>query len=171
MRKDFTVRNFKIGIWIFCALLIQTVIVSQIHIFGAGASLIAGYIVCVTVLENEFRNALTITVIAAALTGALSGRGFEAVTLFYAYSAVIIFALRKKPRYVGAFPKALAWTFICSGLVETVLFFIDRRTLTSDMLLYAALPAAAVNTALAALIYPLLKKTMYKEEKEKLLIV
>lgn len=164
-------RNFKIGLWIFFVLLIQTVVLARVHVFGAALSLALGYVVCVMMLENEFRDAVIISIIVSVLMGALSGRGFEAVTLFYVYSSIAIFSFRKKPRYMGTFAKALLWTFICSSLLEVILSAPGTMTVSADMLLTDALPTAIINTVLAAVIYPILKKTMYSEEKKKLLIV
>lgn len=164
-------RNFKIGLWIFFVLLIQTAALARVHVFGAAPSLALGYVVCVMMMENEFKDAVIISIIVSVLFGALCGRGFEAVTLFYVYSSIIIFSVRKKPRYIGTFAKALLWTFVCSSLLEVLLFALATMTVSVEMLLTDALPTAVINTILAAVIYPILKKTMYAEEKKKLLIV
>lgn len=163
-------RNFKIFLWIFIVFLIQTVIICRIHVYGAVPSLVMAYVVCVMILENEFKHAVTISIICSAAAGLLLGRGFVTVTLFYVYASIIIFSLRKKPMYVGNPVKALFWTFIASGLMEIVYFVIRTMTINTDMLLYDALPTAIINTVMVLAVYPLLKVTMYKEEKKKLLI-
>ena len=56
-------RNFKIFLWIFAVLLIQTVILAQVRLFGAIPSLVLVYAVCVMILENEFKNAVTVSII------------------------------------------------------------------------------------------------------------
>ncbi|MCC8160154.1 MAG: hypothetical protein LIO53_02370 [Oscillospiraceae bacterium] len=164
-------RNFKIFLWIFIVFLIQTVILARAHIFGAAASAVMAYVVCVMILEDEFKNAVTISIICAAAMGALGGRSFVALTLFYVYSSIIVFALRKKPVYMGNFTKALLWTFALSAISEIIFFATDTMSLNTAMLLNNALPTAVINTVLAALIYPILKKTMYKEEKKKTLLI
>lgn len=163
-------RNFKIFLWIFIVFLIQTVILARIHILGAAPSLVMAYVVCVMILENEFKTAVTISIICAAAMGAIGGRTFVPVTLFYTYSSIIIFSARKKPVYFADSVKALMWTFIMSALSEIIFFAADNFTLNCDMLLHGALPTAVFNTAVTAVLYPLLKKTMYKEKKKKLLI-
>ena len=87
-------RNFKTFLWIFIVFLIQTVILARVHIFGAVPSLVMAYVICVMILENEFRNAVTISIICSAAMGALGGREFAVTVLFYVYSSIIIFALR-----------------------------------------------------------------------------
>lgn len=164
-------RNFKIFLWIFIIFLVQTVILARVHIINAVPSIVIGYITCVMMLENEFRDAAVIGIICSALAGALCGRSFEAVTLFYTYSAILMFSLRAKPRYMGAFVKSLLWTFVISALSEILIFALGTMTVTADMLITCALPTAVINTMLTAVIYPLIKRTMYKEEKKKLLIV
>ncbi len=164
-------RNFKIFLWIFIIFLIQTVLLARVHIFGAVPSAVMAYVVCVMLLENEFRNAVTISLICAAAAGALCGREFVVITLFYVYSSIVIFTLRDKPVYVGNYAKAIVWTFISSVAMETALFAVEHMTVSMSMFMYNALPTAVCNMALAALIYPLLKALMYKEKKKKLLIV
>lgn len=164
-------RNFKIFLWIFIVFLIQTVILARVHIVGAVPSLVMAYVVCVMLLENEFRSAVTISIICAALMGAIGGREFAGTVLFYVYASIIIFALRKKPVYVGNLPKAVFWTFLASGVMEILYFAIRMLSVNTETLLYDALPTAIFNAALALVIYPILKRTMYKEEKKKKLLI
>lgn len=163
-------RNFKIFLWIFIVFLIQTVIVARIHVFGAVPSLVLAYVMCVMVLENEFRNAVTISIICAAAMGALSGRDFPLTVLFYSYTSIMVFALRKKPAYIGNFPKAIISTFILSALFEVIMYVLRTMSVDMSVLTHNALPTAVFNVIFVMIIYPILKKTMYKEEKKKLLI-
>ena len=117
-------RNFKIFLWIFVIFLVQTVVLSPIHIFGAVPSAVLAFVMCVAILENEFRTAVIISGICAVVMGAIGGRNFTEITLFYAYSSIIVFAARKRPRYVGNFPKTIVWTFIMSAILEILLFVI-----------------------------------------------
>ena len=54
-------RNFKIFLWIFVIFLVQTVVLSPIHIFGAVPSAVLAFVMCVAILENEFRTAVIIS--------------------------------------------------------------------------------------------------------------
>ena len=146
-------RNFKIFLWIFVIFLVQTVVLSPIHIFGAVPSAVLAFVMCVAILENEFRTAVT------------------EITLFYAYSSIIVFAARKRPRYVGNFPKTIVWTFIMSAILEILLFVIREMTLDVSVIFSDALPTAVFNTVIAVILYPILKKTLYKEEKKKKLLI
>ena len=164
-------RNFKTFLWIFIVFLIQTVILARVHIFGAVPSLVMAYVVCVMLLENEFRNAVTISIICSAAMGALGGREFAVTVLFYVYSSIIIFALRKKPAYIGNLPKAVVWTFLASGVMEILYFAIRTLSVNTEMLLHDALPTAIFSAVLALIVYPVLKVTMYREEKKKKLLI
>ena len=101
----------------------------------------------------------------------LPGRNFTEITLFYAYSSIIVFAARKRPRYVGNFPKTIVWTFIMSAILEILLFVIREMTLDVSVIFSDALPTAVFNTVIAVILYPILKKTLYKEEKKKKLLI
>lgn len=164
-------RNFKTFLWIFIVFLIQTVILARVHIFGAVPSLVMAYVICVMILENEFRNAVTISIICSAAMGALGGREFAVTVLFYVYSSIIIFALRKKPAYVENLPKAVVWTFLASGVMEILYFAIRTLSVNTEMLLHDALPTAIFSAVLALIVYPVLKVTMYREEKKKKLLI
>ena len=47
-------RNFKIFLWIFVIFLVQTVVLSPIHIFGAVPSAVLAFVMCVAILEMNF---------------------------------------------------------------------------------------------------------------------
>lgn len=162
--------KFKIILWTAVIFVIQTVIVSHIHILGAVPSVVMSYMICVVIMENEFRDAVIISAVCAFVMGALSGRNMVVVTLLYAYSAIMVFSLRKKPVYIGNLFKAVMWTFIVSAVTETVYYAACEWSVNLDVLLYDALPTAVLNLIGTLVVYPILKKTMYKEEKKKLLI-
>ncbi len=164
-------RRFKIFLWIFIVFLLQTVVVSHIHIFGAVPSLVISYMMCVVIMENEFRNAVIISSVCAAAMGALSGREFVIMTLAYVYSSICVFRLRKKPAYISNFQKSVIWTFVVSAVIEILYFTIMNWSINLNVLLYDALPTAVLNILGTIIIYPVLKRTMYREEKKKLLIV
>ena len=69
-------RNFKIFLWIFVIFLVQTVVLSPIHIFGAVPSAVLAFVMCVAILENEFRTAVIISGICAVVMGAIGGRNY-----------------------------------------------------------------------------------------------
>lgn len=166
----YEVRNFKIFLWIFVVFLIQTVIAARIHVFGAVLSPVLAYVMCVAVLENEFRNAVAISIICAAAMGALSGRDFSLTVLFYSYTSIIVFALRKKSAHISNFLKVVISTFVLSALFEVIICILRTMTVDMSVLTNNALPTAVFNAVFVMIIYPILKKTMYKEEKKKLLI-
>lgn len=163
-------RKFKIFLWIFIIFLIQTVILARVHVLGAVPSLVLPYVICVMLLESELNKAVVISAICSAAAGALCGREFVVTVLYLFYCSLIVFTLRKKPVYIKGFVKAVFWTFIMSGASEILFFALRNMTVTEEMLLYNALPTAVINTILTVIIYPILKRTMYKEEKKKLLI-
>ena len=72
---------------------------------------------------------------------------------------------------MGNLPKALFWTFLTSFAAELMYYAAVRFTLNADVIFSDALPTALFNTAMALAVYPLLKITMYKEEKKKRLLI
>lgn len=106
-------RNFKIFLWIFVIFLVQTVVLSPIHIFGAVPSAVLAFVMCVAILENEFRTAVIISGICAVVMGAIGGRNFTEITLFYAYSSIIVFAARNVRDMSVIFRKRLYGPLLC----------------------------------------------------------
>lgn len=59
-----------------------------------------------------------------------------------------------------------------SAILEILLFVIREMTLDVSVIFSDALPIPAVfNTVIAVILYPILKKTLYKEEKKKKLLI
>lgn len=154
----------------FFVFLIQTVILAHVSAQGFVISLVAPYVVCVMLLEDDFRNACIISAVCSAAAGALCGTQFVVMTLYIFYISIVVFALRKKPLYVHDIFRAVFWTFIMSGILAVLTYFFGTRTMNVHMLIHSALPSAAVNIVFVFILYPLLKRTMYREEKKKLLI-
>lgn len=163
-------RYLKVGIWLFLIFLVQTVILARVHIFSAMPSVVLPYLVCVMLLEDDSRSAFTISLICSFGVGALCGREFIVQVLYTLYTSLIVFALRRKPLYISGFFKGIGWTFILSGVMEIIFLVLRSHSISTDMLLYAVLPTAVINALFILIIYPILKSTMYKEEKKKLLI-
>ena len=163
-------RNFKIGVWIFCIFLVQTVILSGIHVYNAVPSVVLPFTVCFVLMEEDMITASVIIGICALTAGAFTGHSYIVTVLYIFYASMLIFALKSKPVYIGRAVKAFVWTFIVSGIMEIIFRALDAGTVTTDALMYSVLPSAIVNTIFVIIIYPLFKRTMYKEDKVKLLI-
>ena len=163
-------RSFKFGVWIFCIFLVQTVIFSGIHVLNAVPSLVLPFVVCAALMEESVVDAAVISAVCALVSGAFTGRSYIVTALYIFYAGMVVYAVKAKPLYINRTVKAFALTFIISGIMETVFRFIDAGSITPNVIMYSVLPYAAVNTAFVIIIYPLLKRTMYKEDKEKLLI-
>ena len=163
-------RNFKIGVWIFCIFLIQTVVLSGIHVYDAVPSLVLPFVVCAALMEESAVEAVVISAVCALVAGAFTGRSYIVTALYNFYAGMVVFAVKAKPLYINKAVKAFALTFILSGIMEAIFRLLDAGTVTTSMLLYSALPFAVINTLFVILVYPLLTRTMYKEDKKKLLI-
>ena len=58
-----------------------------------------------------------------------------------------------------------------SAILEILLFVIREMTLDVSVIFSDALQTAVFNTVIAVILYPILKKTLYKEEKKKKLLI
>lgn len=163
-------RKFKVFLWIMILFLLQTTALARIHIFQAVPFIIMPYAVCVAILDDDFDVAAIIGIVCAVLAGSLCGREFTVVTLFMVFAVLIVNGFRNRPAYISGFFKSVFWTFLLSGVFEIVCYAVENINLTVHMLLFDALPTAVINTLMCVIIYPLLKKIMYKKEEKKLLL-
>ena len=163
-------RNLKIGVWIFCIFLIQTVILSGIHVYNAVPSVVLPFVVCLALMEEDMLTAAVISGICALIAGAFTGHSYIVTVLYIFYASMLVFVLKSKPVYIGKAVKAFVWTFVISGVMELIFRVLDAKVITVDMALYSVLPSAVVNMLFVIIVYPILKRTMYKEDKVKLLI-
>lgn len=69
------------------------------------------------------------------------------------------------------FRKRLYGPLLWSAILEILLFVIREMTLDVSVIFSDALPTAVFNTVIAVILYPILKKTLYKEEKKKKLLI
>ena len=163
-------KKLKLFIWIFALSLAELWCTSHIRIFGAVPALTFAFLVCVSICDDEFHIAAVTGALCGIFAGSLFGRSFGAVFAYYALSAIAVFILRKKPRYTHGAVKSSFLCLILTALFEFILLLAGGQGLRAQLIIRAVVPAPLCCAAAAALIYPLIVKTVYNKERQKKLI-
>jgi len=165
MFNDTLEKNFKLTAWIVLLMIFQTVISKYIAFDGIIPDVVFVFIISFVVLEKKFSYCLGVAVICGVLTDILSSRGLGPNAISYTYSALICYAIGEhffKERLLFAVPMV----FVMTMLGETVFYFINYASLKDaafvDLLKLIILPTTIYNAAITLIIYPLVKKTIYK---------
>lgn len=160
-------RAFKYTVWITVLFLVQTVVMGHISPGGIRADIILPFIAVSAIKENSFRMSTAVTIICAAAAGALCGRNFSLCVLFYTYFGALVFAMRRRPRYMPDFMRYIVWTVPAALISEVLscLLLYSSLARTGNMFFERALPAAAVTVTAALIIYPLADFALYRNER------
>lgn len=165
-------KNLKIFLWVLLLFIIQTVTANYIRINGIVPDIVFAFIAALTMLEGDYVCAVTVSVICGVFSGSLGGGSFAFETLYYTYSAVLILKFRDKYKNVPRIFKTAVTAFVLNTVFAVIRYFIKNLSLPASAVLHVFLPYGFYNTLIAAVIYVLVKYTMYGGEgkREKQLI-
>lgn len=154
-------KKLKTVIWIIVLVLLQTAFEMLLSPFGITIPLLTAFAASAAFLENGFGAAFGIGIICGIIDGALFKEMFS-VSVFVSVLLVIgIFNFRNKPRYAGDLPKLSVWTLAAVFCGNTVSDLIKLwSAIAVDVLLKNAV-SGVLGAIFAAVIYVLLKKTVY----------
>lgn len=164
-------KNIKMAVWVFLLFIVQTVLINYIKIAGARPDLVLPFIVCVALMEDSYRSAMTVSLICAAAAASLCGRNFTLSLLFYAYTAVAVFNTR--PRRLPDFVKYLFYVLFGSLFLETASYIMLYSSFGgfAGAFVKTVIPVAVYDMAGALVMYPFMRRVVYgKNLKRKRLI-
>ncbi|MGN0148649.1 MAG: rod shape-determining protein MreD [Clostridia bacterium] len=163
-------KRLKLFLWIFILFILKTVVINRINFFNSAPDLVFAFVIAYAMIEEDFYYAACTGIICGICTGSLCSVSFPVSVLMYTYSVLLVTALKNKPRYIPDFVKTLFWVFILSAAGEAVLYFTINLSMGINVLFKMIIPFGIYNLAAAALIYPLVKKTMHIVDDKKKLI-
>lgn len=163
-------KKFKLIVWILGLFIIEVTIMNRIRFFNSAPDLVFAFAIVYAMLEEEYEYAVGTAIICGICTGSVCSESFSVSTLMYSYSAVLIKAFENKLRYIPDFAKALFCTFVMSAAGEAVMYFALNLSFEISVLWRVILPFGLCNTAAAAILYPIVKKTMVIVDEKKKLI-
>lgn len=163
-------KRFKLVIWILILFIIEIAVINRIRFFTSAPDIVFAFAVVYAMLEEDYNYAIGVSVICGICTGSVCSGSFPVSVLMYSYSALLVRALRNKPRYIPDFVKTLFWIFVLSAAGETVLYFVLNLSFGLRALWEIVLPFSVFNLIAAAVMYPIVKKTMTSVDEKKKLI-
>lgn len=164
-------KKLKLLIWISVLVIIDSSLTQYISVFGISPTLVYAFLICTSVREEDFTTAVLAGGICGIFSGALVGQSFFLTFMCFCISAVAANLLRTHPAYLPKTAKSMIFCFIFSLPCAALLYLDGGIALTPKILYSVVLPSAIYNTAAAAVIYPLLGKTIYNRETAKKLIM
>ena len=156
-------KNLTAAVWIILLVVLQSASVLCLNISGITIPLIIPFAAALAFLEEGFCYAFVIGIICGVLEGTFFGSQFAVSVFVTAVFVMGILNFRNRPRYVSDLIKLPVWAFFAVFVERLLSAFVKGGS--ADMML-RLLPNAAVTSAIgasaAAVIYVLLKKTIYK---------
>lgn len=163
-------KKFKLIVWILALFIIEVSVMNRIRFFNSAPDLVFAFAIVYAMIEEEYEYAVGAAVICGICTGSVCSGSFSVSTLMYSYGAIIVKALGNKMRYIPDFAKTLFWTFVMSAAGEAVMYFALNLSFEMSVLWRVILPFSVCNTIAAAILYPIVKKTMIVVDEKKKLI-
>lgn len=153
-------KKLKLLIWVAVLIIADISLSRYISIFGAAPMLTYAFVLCVAFMEENFVIAAVTGGICGVILGAHDSFGFELMFMFYALSSILTNRLAQT-KQCGA---ARAVT-VCVGatvIMRLVLYALFGSGVTADGLIKYLIPSAVYNAAVMAILYPIVKNTVYK---------
>lgn len=163
-------KRLKLLIWILVLFIIEIVFINRLDFFSSAPDVVFAFCIAYAVIEEDYDYAVGIGIICGICTGSICGGSFAASVLMYSYSVLIIKELLNRLRYIPYFAKMLFFAFALSAIGKAVIYFVLNLSFELRILWEVILPYAICNLIAAAVLYPLVKKTMVViDEKRKLI--
>ena len=160
-------KAFKYVVWVLLLFLVQTVVMNYITPFGFRADIILPFVIVVAIKEDKFRLSTTVSIVCAAMAGALCGKNFSFCVLFYTYAGALVFNMRKYPAYMPDFVRYILWIVPGAFVSEIISYLLLYASLERFVKTFAfhMLPAALITIVGSLIIYPLANATLYRRKK------
>lgn len=157
-------RNFKLFLWIFILLILETTLGRYIKIQSILPDFVLVFVISYAILEEIPLRRVVMGCICGILMGALGGRGLVFMILWYMYGAYFTGKVLGRYRKQWFF-KAAPAVFLVTVSGELFYYLFHHFSVAGffQAFLWTILPVAAYNAALSLVVFPLLRKTIYKK--------
>lgn len=162
-------RKLKIAVWIFMLYIIRTVFCGAININGAMPDLLLAFVIVFSCGESDLK--IMIVTLCGILIGSETGRIFQTALFAAAAAAVSAWTFSKKAKVIPSVIKVTLLAFVFSGLLAAADYILEFKTLDLNAIILSALPYAVYTAAAACVMYPAVKRTLFRAEDKKRLIV
>lgn len=164
------VKRVKLLVWILILFLIEILLINRLGFFASAPDIVFAFVIVYAALEEDYAYAVTVAIICGVCTGSVCSGSFPVSVLMYSYSALLVRALINKPRYIPVPAKTIFWALVLSMIGNAVIYFTLSLTFELRILTKSVIPFGVCNAAAAAIIYPLVKRTILAVDEKKKLI-
>ncbi len=162
-------RVVKLTLWIAILYILQTVFCGVISVNGTVADLMLVFCLAYAFMERSVSSAALVIIICSVLNGSAVGRIFPVVTAVTAFGGIVSYSFYNYLRFIPSFLRFLIVLIPVSFVMSVIETIIAYRGI--ENVLAIAIPYIIYTAAASAIIYPLLYKTMFKNDESKRFII
>ena len=164
-------RVVKIILWILLMLIVKTVFVKVIGIGGAMPELLLAFAVIFSFHELRLLTTSYVIIACGIAAGSCMGENFTAAVLVTGAAGLVARGASYYFRFIPKYIRCLFITAAAAFVYSFIIYFIHSAAVVPMELLSCVLPYVIYTTAAAAVIYPLIIRTLFHEDKNKKLLM
>lgn len=163
-------RTIKIIIWIFALFILQSVFGGVIGIRGCVPELLLCFTVCFAICDSS-RISAYVLIACGILSGSGVGRVFPIAVIVIGGAGLIACGMASRLRFIPVFVRALAIIALCAFVMCSAEYFTAYKAITFTVLVTRLLPFTLYTAAWGGIMYPTVRRTLFKKTEKKLLVV
>lgn len=164
-------RIVKIILWILLLLIVKTVFVKVIGVAGTMPELLMAFAVIFAFHELRLLTTSYIIIVCGICVGSCMGEIFPAAVLVTGAAGLIARGASYYFRFIPKYVRCLFIIAMTSFVYGFIVYFAHSVIIKPTELIYYILPYVIYTTAAAAVMYPIIIRTLFHEDKNKKLLM
>lgn len=160
-------RTVKIVLWIVLLLIVKTVFVRVIGISGIMPELLMAFAVIFAFHEHRLSVASYVIIICAAVTGSCVGESFPVLVLVTGAAGIAAYGAKNVFRFIPKYIRCVVIVAAASVVYGVLRCLLNVGIFQLNVIFESLIPYVVYTTIAACIIYPLVIKTLFKEDKNK----
>lgn len=160
-------RTVKIVLWIILLLIVKTVFVRVIGISGIMPELLMAFAVIFAFHERRLSVASYVIIICGAVAGAGIGESFPVLVLVTGAAGITAYRANSVLRFIPKYIRCATIVAAASIIYGVLRCLLNMGMFQLNMIFESLIPYVIYTTIAACIIYPLIIKTLFKEDKSK----
>lgn len=164
-------KRFKLALWTAALFVIHTAVNRYVNIYDAVPDIFLAFSISYAIFENDFLYITGMAVVCGLMSSALSAHSFTANIIVFVISAALSYGGNKKFKTVPPAVKAVAFSAAATAFGGALLCLADSAEFSQTVLFEYLLPNVIINSVYAAVIYPVIKKTIRLDKMHSSLLI
>ncbi len=165
------VKIIKIIVWLLVMYILSTVFAGLIKINGVMPELMLSFAVIYAFREKSFASASYIMVICGIVSGSMLASIFPISVIVIGVASIIAFYLKNTAKFIHGVVRCEIVIALAVVLMSAAGCFVALRTIDLNSLYMEIIPRAVYTVIAAAVMYPLMGVTFFRERTEKKLLI